>query len=283
MTKNLIPYPKRIKDHSVSGSYFELSEHVDYGFLCTTPQPSIEELPSYYQSEDYISHTNRSKNWMELLYHKVRSFNLKNKRNYLNELELDGKKLLDFGCGTGHFAIEMQRNNWEVSAYEPNQNAREIAISMGVNAKEPSQFWTDSSRYNLITLWHVLEHLPDLENHIGQFYKLLTQNGKLVIAVPNFLSWDAQYYRDFWAAYDVPRHLWHFSPESIKKLFLQHGFKCVDTKPMFFDAYYVSLLSEQYKTGYKNVFRALYNGFRSNRRAKATGNYSSLIYVFEKV
>ena len=131
-------------------------------------------------------------------------------------------------------------------------------------------------------MWHVLEHLPKLENHISVFESLLKPNGRLIVAVPNFKSYDAQYYKTFWAAFDVPRHLWHFSQTSISKLMRKKMMEVEKTNPMIFDAYYVSLLSEKYKNGFMNPFKAFWIGLRSNMKAKHNNEYSSLIYAIKK-
>ncbi|MCV6628540.1 MAG: class I SAM-dependent methyltransferase [Flavobacteriaceae bacterium] len=269
-----------LKDHSVSQEKFRLEWHQDYKILCTLPQPN--NLDKYYESDDYISHTDSQEGFLNKLYQVVRYYNLKKKRKYINSFKSIPGRLLDFGCGTGHFLHTMQVVNWDVSGYEPNEGAKNIAIAKDLKVSDPSLFWKDETTYDVISLWHVLEHLPDLKAHILQFKNLLNEDGQLLIAVPNFLSADAQYYKSYWAAYDVPRHLWHFSPEGICQLFLEYGFECVETKPMIFDAYYVSLLSEKYKRGEPNLLAAFYQAWRSNRRARSTKQYSSLIYRFQK-
>jgi predicted SAM-dependent methyltransferase len=137
----------------------------------------------------------------------------------------------------------------------------------------------NSQSFDVITLWHVLEHLPNLENQLSTFKRLLKSNGTLIIAVPNYKSYDALYYKSFWAAFDVPRHLWHFSEDSISKLVSKQNMRVEKTLPMKFDSYYVSLLSEKYKNGVSNIFNAVRVGWLSNFKAKRSGEYSSLIYI----
>jgi 2-polyprenyl-3-methyl-5-hydroxy-6-metoxy-1,4-benzoquinol methylase len=282
-----------VKDHSVSGETFQLKENETYGFLETTPQPLKENLSSYYKTEDYISHTDTQRNLFEKVYHIVRDSSLKRKLKLINSFPLrkesnensEDKTLLDIGCGTGDFLQIAQTNNWSASGIEPNQEARAIANKKTNNAVfevEQFQKFEDHS-FDVITLWHVLEHLPKLEEQILTIKRLLKPNGTLVIAVPNYKSYDAQFYKSFWAAYDVPRHLWHFSKSSLSKLFGKYYFEVSKTLPLKFDAYYVSLLSEKYKTGWMNIFRAFIIAASSNTKAKSSGEYSSLIYILENI
>lgn len=273
-----------VKDYSVSGEEFQLLHNTELDLLETFPQPQGEKLAEYYKSEDYISHTDTKRNVLEYVYHSVRKIALKRKLKLINSFNSEDKNLLDIGCGTGDFLETALKSNWRVTGIEPDDNARQIA-----NAKtDTSVFKTEyleklkPNSFDVITLWHVLEHLPNLENQIALFKSLLKLNGTLVIAVPNYKSYDAQYYKNFWAAYDVPRHLWHFSKTAIEKLFQKEELKLVKTLPMIFDAYYVSLLSEKYKSGFMNPFKALWIGFRSNRKAKRSKSYSSHIYLLKR-
>ena len=272
-----------IKDHSVSGEKFQLKKNEKYGFLETFPQPKTNQLSEYYKTEDYISHTDAKRNWFEKAYHLVRRFSLKQKLKLINGLKTETKTLLDVGCGTGDFLKTAKENNWTVSGIEPNADARSIANQKTDNSvfdiEQLNNFEINS--FDVITLWHVLEHLPDLEHQISILKKLLKPKGRLVVAVPNYKSFDASYYNQFWAAYDVPRHLWHFDQNSISKLFASIDMEIEQIKPMLFDAFYVSLLSEQYKSGRKNIFKGFYNGLRSNLNASRTREYSSLIYVLK--
>ena len=272
-----------VKDHSVSSEEFELVFNNEYGLLETFPQPSSEKLPEYYKSEDYISHTDTKRNLLEKVYHVVRSISLKRKLKLINSFSSEEKNLLDVGCGTGDFLQIAQQNNWTVSGVEPNDEARLIANSKTKNSvyniEQLSEFPKHS--FDVITLWHVLEHLPNLNKQVSTFKSLLKENGTLIIAVPNYKSYDAKYYKNFWAAFDVPRHLWHFNQKSISKLFSKENMKVVETHPMKFDSYYVSLLSEKYKSGWMNIFNAFRIGFVSNTKAKRSGEYSSLIYIIQ--
>ncbi|MFK2819074.1 class I SAM-dependent methyltransferase [Flavobacteriaceae sp. LMIT009] len=270
-----------VKDYSVSGEEFQLLYNEELQMLETFPQPNEEKLSEYYKSADYISHTDAKRNLFERAYHLVRNIALRKKVKLINPLSDSSKKLLDIGCGTGDFLQEAKSKGWEVKGIEPNRDARAIANSKTNNqvfdVDELLNFKENS--FNVITLWHVLEHLPKLNEQADLFKKLLKPNGALIIAVPNHKSFDAFYYKSFWAAYDVPRHLWHFSQASIKNLFQRRKMEVVKTLPMKFDSYYVSILSEKYKTGKMNFIKAFFIGLRSNIKAKSSGEYSSLIYV----
>lgn len=273
----------KVKDHSVSGEEFELIQNSEYGFLETTPQPSSDKLPEYYESEDYISHTDSKRNLFEKVYHLVRSISLKKKLNLINSFASEEKKLLDIGCGTGDFLKTAQQNNWHVFGIEPNKEARDIANKKTNNSVfETEQLLKfEPISFDVISLWHVLEHLPNLEEQIAIFKKLLKPNGTLIIAVPNYKSYDAKHYKQFWAAYDVPRHLWHFNQASISKLVSKQSFKVEKVKPMWFDSFYVSMLSEKYKSGIMNPIKGIWIGLLSNIKALSTKEASSLIYVIK--
>ena len=273
----------RDRDHSVSNEVFELVYDQAYDMFRTSPQPSKEDLNKYYESLDYISHTDTKRNFIEYIYHVVRSYATNKKVQLITNLN-SGKSLLDIGCGTGDFLVSAKRNNWKTIGIEPNEGARELAKNKLGNTVFDSDHLgkLEPHSFDVITLWHVLEHLPDLEEHLSLFKSLLKTNGRLIIAVPNYKSYDAYMYKSFWAAYDVPRHLWHFSQSSIDRLFKNIAMSVEQIKPMKFDAYYVALLSEKYKTGTSNFLKALYSGFLSNKKAKKTNEYSSLIYIIKK-
>lgn len=268
-----------VTDFSVSKEEFTLFRNEEFDMLVTKPVP--ENLSKYYESEDYISHTDGKKSLFEKVYQLVKNYTLKKKLKLINSFQSDAKTILDIGAGTGDFLSVCKKNNWETFGIEPNQKAREIAQTKNVVLeKEIGDF--KNQKFDVITLWHVLEHVENLSEYIATLNQLLKENGTLVIAVPNYKSYDAKHYKNYWAAFDVPRHLWHFSQTSIAKLFLQENMKVVKTLPMKFDSFYVSLLSEKYKNGKMNPFKAFWIGLQSNLKAKSTGEYSSLIYVLKK-
>ena len=267
------------KDHSVSGEEFQLFQRTDLDMLVTQPKP--ENLEPYYQSDSYISHTDSHTTVIDKIYQTVKKYNLRKKIGLANRYVNTEKTLLDVGAGTGEFVLVAKQNGWSAKGIEPNKIAQKRAFEKGEKLYKDFESLKDS-KFQIITLWHVLEHLPNLEEHINKLKNLLADNGTLIVAVPNFKSFDAQYYGNFWAGYDVPRHLWHFSRGAMKTLFSKQGMKVVDIKPMLFDAFYVSLLSEKYKTGRQQFFRAFFIGLKSNLSAWKNKEYSSLIYIIKK-
>ncbi|MEC4048161.1 class I SAM-dependent methyltransferase [Flavobacterium sp. SUN046] len=268
-----------VKDHSVSGETFDLLYDADLDMLITHPQPSLEKLPSYYESDDYISHTDGKRTLFEKLYHAVKSIALKNKLKLINAQASKGS-LLDIGAGTGEFLLVAKNNGWNVTGLEPSDKAKGIAINKGISFATDLESLADQS-FDIITMWHVLEHVPNLEHQMAELKRLIKPNGTVIIAVPNFKSFDANHYGAFWAAYDVPIHLWHFSKTAIQKLFAQHQLELVNVLPMKFDSFYVSLLSEKYKTGKMNFIKAFFIGLKSNSYGRSKSEYSSHIYLLK--
>lgn len=269
-----------VKDNSVSKETFELLYDETLDLLITFPQPSEENLGKYYESDDYISHTDGKRSIFEKAYHFIKNIALKNKLSLINDLQQSKGNLLDIGAGTGDFLLVAKNNNWNTVGIEPSEKAKAIAKAKGVELKS-NLSELESNSFDIITMWHVLEHVPNLENQIKELKRLLKPNGSILIAVPNFKSFDANYYKEFWAAYDVPRHLWHFSKTAIKKLFAKEELELIKILPMKFDSFYVSLLSEKYKTGKMNYIKAFSIGMQSNLKAKKNFEYSSHIYVLK--
>lgn len=270
-----------VKDYLVSGESFDLVYDSDLDFLKTIPKPNTEDLPKYYESNDYISHTDENSELFSNLYQFVKKWSLHKKTKLIFDQNNDVGTLLDIGAGTGDFLKVAKEKGWQVYGMEPNENAMKLASEKGIELKSTLNDF-DGKQFDVITLWHVLEHIPNLNETILKLSNLVKPNGTLIIAVPNFKSYDAKHYGKFWAAFDVPRHLWHFSKESVKNLFTGN-FELHSIEPMIFDAFYVSLLSEKYKTGNKFSLKAIWIGLKSNLKAKQTKEYSSHIYCFKKV
>lgn len=268
-----------VKDHSVSQETFELLYDENLDMLITHPQPSLEKLPSYYESIDYISHTDGNKSLFEKMYQFVKTIALKNKLKLINSESQKGR-ILDIGAGVGDFLSVCKNDGWDTIGIEPSDKAKTIAKSKGVlfveNVSE-----LESNSFDVITMWHVLEHVPDLENQIIELKRLIKSNGTIIIAVPNFKSYDAKHYKEFWAAFDIPIHLWHFSKTAIQKLFAVQNLELQKVLPMKFDSFYVSLLSEKYKTGKMNYIKAFFIGLKSNWKGSQNSEYSSHIYVIK--
>jgi len=269
-----------VKDHSVSKETFGLHHDEKLDLLITFPKPTETELPSYYESEDYISHTDGKRTLFEKVYQYIKDIALKNKLDLINGLQPDKGNLLDIGAGTGDFLAVAKQNGWKITGIEPNEKAKNIAINKGISFVENSELLEKES-FDTITMWHVLEHVPDLELQIKELKRLLKPNGTILIAVPNFNSYDAKHYGSYWAAYDVPRHLWHFSKTAIKLLFEKQDLHLQKVLPMKFDAFYVALLSEKYQKGKMNLINAFLVGLKSNFKGSRNLEYSSHIYVIK--
>ena len=267
-----------VKDHSVSKETFDLYHDETLDMLITFPQPSLENLGKYYESEDYISHTDNKRSLFEKLYHFIKNIALKNKLHLINSLQPNKGRILDIGAGTGDFLSIAKKDGWQTIGVEPSTKAKSIAINKGVSFVDLTTELANNS-FDVISMWHVLEHVPDLDKQIKELKRLLKPNGTLLIAVPNFKSFDAKHYEKFWAAYDVPIHFWHFSKTAIKLLFEKEKMKLEKVLPMKFDSFYVSLLSEKYKSGKMNFIKAFYVGLLSNFKATKSFEYSSHIYI----
>lgn len=267
----------------MSQENFTLVKCEGCSFVFTNPRPDNSVLDNYYKSEDYISHSNTRKGLVSKLYHAVRSYTLGKKVKLISKHVPHGT-ILDYGCGTGMFLQECRKADWKTIGMEPDSGARQIASGMGLDVFEDKDALAKqhpTTGFDIISLWHVLEHVTDLEETLQFFKSRLNAKGALFIAVPNHTSFDAQHYKEHWAAYDVPRHLYHFNPNTIRKLLEGSGFKLDETYPMKFDSFYVSMLSEKYRSGSIKYLSAFFTGLRSNLKARSAGEYSSVIYVFK--
>ncbi len=268
------------KDYTVSHESFNIVSCNDCNFKFTNPRPPDSEIGKYYKSEDYVSHSDSKKGLINRLYHIVRTRTLKQKLGLISQYVSRGT-ILDYGCGTGMFLKVCADAGWRSFGFEPDNDARKLAEGKGLTVASSKENLSNN-KYDIITLWHVLEHVTDLHETLNFFSKNITDKGRLIIAVPNYTSADAKHYKEFWAGYDVPRHIYHFEINTLKKLLGNYGFSLEETKPMKFDSYYVSMLSEKYKTGSMNYIKAFLSGFKSNSAAKDSSQYSSVIYIFKK-
>jgi 2-polyprenyl-3-methyl-5-hydroxy-6-metoxy-1,4-benzoquinol methylase len=270
------------EDYFLTREIYNVLECKICGLRFTSPIPDREKLGKYYKSVNYISHSNTRKGFINTLYSYIKQVNLRKKLQIISFYSKAGK-LLDIGCGSGAFPAYMKFKGWDVTAVEPDDDARACAAELlsGDVFDEPALDLMAASQYDVITLWHVLEHVYGLKYRMEQIIRLMKDDGVLIIALPNCESYDAKHYGKFWAAYDLPRHLYHFTQQSMDYLSAKYNLEIITKLPMKFDSYYVSLLSEKYKGG--NPLFALVNGFRSNMKAR-TGKqeYSSLIYVLRK-
>jgi len=276
----------KAKDHTVSGELFDIAVCAACSLAFTQDVPDAASIGPYYKSENYISHSNTAKGLVNSIYHAVRKRTLAKKRKLVAAgTGLSQGSLLDVGSGTGAFVQDMQQHGWSVTGLEPDADARQVASQdYGVSLQDINAFYQlPAASFDAITLWHVLEHVHDLQPYVQQLKKLLKEKGRLFIAVPNYTSYDAGVYKDYWAAFDVPRHLYHFSPESMRVLMEKNGLKVLQYKPMWYDSFYISLLSSKYKNGRTNWFAAGWNGFVSNLKALFNvQRCSSVIYMIGK-
>jgi 2-polyprenyl-3-methyl-5-hydroxy-6-metoxy-1,4-benzoquinol methylase len=274
-------------DHSVSHETFRLLRCTSCELLITTPRPPEGDLHKYYVSQAYTSHINQGKSALDRTYLFARQFTLKWKLSLLQKYSAQKETLLDFGCGVGEFLKIAERNGWKTAGVEPSPVARQNAdpiIAKNIRSSLHDILPSPNS-FDAITAWHVLEHVHTLNETLESLTHLLASDGTIFIAVPNYNSWDARHYKNYWAAYDVPRHLWHFNIHSMTRLLSAHTLKVVSIVPMRLDAFYVSLLSEKYKNGAINasaLTKTVVNGVRSNYSARNNTEYSSLIYIVRR-
>ncbi len=269
-----------VKDHAVSGESFALSKCLNCRLVFTNPRPDDQNLHRYYQHPEYISHVNRPQNLQQWIYQTVRYFTLRQKINWINQLNPKKSHLLDFGCGTGAFLKVAQRSGWNCQGVEPDEKALQSAINQNLTVKADLADLSQK-QYGVITLWHVLEHLPDLTQTVKQLLSTLPKSGQLWVAVPNRDSFDCRYYQEYWAGYDIPRHLYHFNQENTRFLASKFKLKIIKIIPLKLDAYYVSILSEKYR--HASIMNGIKQGYLSNKWASTHDlDYSSLVYVFQK-
>lgn len=271
------------KDYTVSNENFAIVKCITCTHMFTQNVATQNEIGKYYASENYISHSDTQKGIVNKLYHSIRKKTLLEKLHLLQkETGLQTGNVLDIGCGTGAFLNTMQTAGWNVDGLEPDATARSKAEALYKITPQSSEkiYEKEAYTYDAITMWHVLEHVHELQAYIAQLKKMIRTKGKIFIAVPNYTSYDAKHYKEYWAAYDVPRHLYHFSPKSMGTLLAAHGLKIDAIKPMWYDSFYVSMLSEKYKNGKGNIVKAFCIGLISNLNAFFNKEKcSSIIYI----
>ena len=269
-------------DHTVSKETFSIVTCNNCNLKFTNPRPKNENLYKYYESDDYISHTNDNKGWFNFLYQLARTINIKSKLNIIGNTK---GSILEIGSGTGELLATCKKIGWKTMGVEPNSKARKSAKhKLNLELKQSlAEIKLKSKSQDVIMMWHVLEHIPNLNETLQNLKELLKDNGKLIIAVPNHLSYDARKYQNNWAAYDLPRHLLHFDKKTMDSTLKNIGFEIVETKPMLIDPIYISMLSEKIKTGKRNPIKSIYIGLMSNIKALfGTKEYSSIIYIAKK-
>ena len=272
-----------LKDEFLSKEDFHICECLNCGLSYTMPRPNKEKIGEYYKSEEYYSHQENKKGFIPRLYESVKKVNLKHKYNLATQ-GLNVGKMLDIGCGVGDFLHTAEEHGWTCTGVEPSEDAKAIAKTKTkaniINSEDMEKI--PDATFDLITMWHVLEHVDDLKWQIEQLHRLTKTKGRIVIAVPNYKSYDAQYYKELWAAYDVPRHLSHFNKNVLTKIFKSKNQELVRTDKLIWDAYYISYMSEQYKQHKFPLLKGAFRGCISNCKARHTNEWSSMVYIFEK-
>lgn len=272
-----------VKDLFLTGEAFEIQECLKCGLLFTEPRPDPNSIGKYYQSEEYYSHQENKNGFIPRIYETVKGFNLQKKYKLATKGMTKGR-MLEIGCGAGDFLKVMENKGWNCTGIEPSENAKAIARKKAkaqlYNPEDINSLPDES--FNLITMWHVLEHVDNLKEEVMHLERLLKKGGRLVLALPNFKSADAEYYREYWAAYDVPRHLNHFCRESINNIFKNTTLKLKKTDKLDWDAYYISYMSEKYKNHTLPLLKGAWRGLLSNSKARKSGEWSSLVYVLER-
>lgn len=272
-----------LKDEFLTKEDFHICECLNCGLLYTMPRPDKDRIGAYYKSEDYYSHKENTKGFVPKLYERIKKNNLKNKYQLATK-GLSVGKMLEIGCGVGDFLHTAEEHGWECIGVEPSEEAKAIATKRtkaSILSSEELESLADE-QFDLITMWHVLEHVDDLRWEMDQLQRLIKPHGRIVIAVPNYKSYDGQYYKEHWAAYDVPRHLNHFNRTVLTKMFKTKGLELKKMDKLKWDAYYISYMSEQYRIHSLPLVRGAFRGLISNSKARKSGEWSSLVYIFEK-
>jgi 2-polyprenyl-3-methyl-5-hydroxy-6-metoxy-1,4-benzoquinol methylase len=273
----------KAKDYTVSNEMFHIVTCDSCRLIYTNPRPAANEAGPYYHATAYISHSDTNEGIVNKLYHMVRKITLQSKTNWIEPEKKGNKELLDIGCGNGHFLAAAKEKGWNINGVELDPETAARAAKLTGHTIAPSLNEIDSEKkFQVITLWHVLEHVYELDEYFQFFKSRLAKDGKLLLALPNPASFDANYFEEYWAAYDVPRHIYHFTPATISALAAKYGFSLRKSRGLIFDSFYISLLSNEYKTGNKRLLHSFCIGLISNLRAMlGKPNYSSNLYLFE--
>ena len=273
----------QLKDEFLTKEEFHICECKNCGLLFTTPRPPKDQIDRYYKSEEYYSHQENKQGFIPWIYESVKKINLKHKYN-LATSGLNVGKMLDIGCGVGDFMHTMEAHGWQCMGVEPSDDAKAIARKRTkakiINSEELEKITNET--FDIITMWHVLEHVDNLKWQMEQLRRLVKLNGRIVIAVPNYKSYDGQFYKAHWAAYDVPRHLNHFNRTTLTEIFKTKGLTLIKEEKLVWDAFYISFMSEQYKHHKLPLVKGAIRGWISNCKARSTGDWSSVVYIFEK-
>jgi 2-polyprenyl-3-methyl-5-hydroxy-6-metoxy-1,4-benzoquinol methylase len=269
-----------VKDHLLSREEFTVLFDHNQG-IGQTQLPTNFDANAFYPKENYASHQDQKKGLIGVAYNMIQLLMFRYKFSIIKQYS-QGNSILDIGGGTGSFASFFKKKGFDVILTEPNKSARIQASHKGLLTFATPTDLPPKSAFSTLTLWHVFEHLSAPQQTLQKYHKLLKNKGLLILALPNYASFDASYYQEYWAALDVPRHLWHYTPKGITSLVSEQGYRFQKSFPLLFDAFYIAYLSEQYRKSKFPLLRGFFIGLFSNLSALFTGQYSSLIYIFRK-
>lgn len=274
-----------MRDHGISQEDFRIVECSDCKFRFTQNPPDESVIGPYYETSKYISHSADSTTLINRVYYAVRDNMLAQKYKLIRQYT-DGKNFIDIGCGLGYFLNYIKQKNNTVFGIEKSESTAAIVRDKFNITVESPEFFLENKiekKYDVVSMWHVLEHLYNPKNYISSIQKIIHDQSIIIIALPNHQSWDGRHYKEYWAGYDVPRHLWHFDASSINTLMSDLGFRCINMHRLPYDAFYVSLLSERYRGNFLSTIRAMFAGVISSIKSwMDVKQTSSIIYIYKK-
>jgi len=211
-------------------------------------------MAEHYQAEGYdpFQEVESGSSLSQKLYALAKPFGLSWKRRLVSRYLPHPGSLLEIGTGTGSFLDTMHKGGWEVQGCEKDDNAARFArekLHLDVFNGDLSDVKDLKESYDAVTFWHSLEHIHRIKENLSVVKKVIKQDGRLFIALPNPDSCDAAIYANRWVAWDAPRHLWHFKPSAMEGLLRQYGFRLIRCHAMPLDPFYNSLLSEFLHSG----------------------------------
>ena len=268
----------KIRDHFLTKEVFNVVEHIE-GVLKTEPDLDEKTLKKYYDSSQYSSHNNIG-GCIGFLYSLSARIMLRFKFRVLAKHINKESLIVDFGCGTGGFMSSLKKKKYNVVGVDSNKKARDKCLEKKLTTFKSIKDFKEN--IDAITFWHSFEYVSNPNEILNQIINQSKNNLTVVIALPNYRSFDAKHYGAFWAAYDVPRHRFHYSARGIKKLMKSYGFECLKTKPMLLDAFYISIMSEKYKKSKLSFVKGIMVGLISNLAGLFSSSYSSSVFVFKK-
>jgi 2-polyprenyl-3-methyl-5-hydroxy-6-metoxy-1,4-benzoquinol methylase len=274
-----------VPDWLVSKENFELKKCGNCSFIFTANAPLLENAGPYYESEEYVEHTDTNKGLIYGVYHQARKLMLKFKLSNIRSYS-KSTKLLDIGSGSGYFINYMKQNGYNVSGVEISDKAVALCKDkFDISVNSPTEFLAEKlpKDFDIITMWHVFEHVYSFNEYFDILHKSLKENGHVFVALPNPNCFEAKHYKNYWNGFDTPRHLWHFTPKTFKQFAEGHGFEMISMKRLPLDPFFNAMVSSSYKSGLKFLpytftigLISFINGLINRDKA------SSLIYILKK-